>query len=202
MFELQDACNINLLATSRFIPEITERFKEKPTLEIRASRADVMRYLQGILSMLPAFVSRNPELQLMPVTSSVGVEWLAWSPRFNDYSQENIMCQGSTFAFTSHGDWRSITFCPISFEFPRRKNTLGPWRNGQRTIADGTNMQLALSTPPLFLHELMHMVNRASDVRFTNPSNGKVQAAYGAVLTGTLALAAPDESANNADNYM
>jgi Holliday junction resolvasome RuvABC ATP-dependent DNA helicase subunit len=63
MFELQDACNINLLATSRFIPEITERFKEKPTLEIRASRADVMRYLQGNLSMLPAFVSRNPELQ-------------------------------------------------------------------------------------------------------------------------------------------
>jgi hypothetical protein len=56
MFELQDACNINLLATSRFIPEITERFKEKPTLEIRASRADVMRYLQGNLSMLPAFV--------------------------------------------------------------------------------------------------------------------------------------------------
>lgn len=106
----------------------------------------------------------------MPVTSLVGVEWLAWSPRFKDYSQENIMCQGSTFAFTSHGDWRSITFCPISFEFPRRKHTLGPWRNGQRTIADGTNMQSALSTPALFLHELMHMVNRASKLTsFTWP---------------------------------
>ncbi|CAG8889738.1 unnamed protein product [Penicillium egyptiacum] len=63
IFELQDACNINLLATSRFIPEITEKFKEKPELEIRASTADVMRYLRGNLPMLPAFVSRKPELQ-------------------------------------------------------------------------------------------------------------------------------------------
>ncbi|CAG7985687.1 unnamed protein product [Penicillium nalgiovense] len=63
MFELQDARNINLLATSRFIPDITERFKEKPTLEIRASMADVTRYLQGNLAMLPAFVSRNLDLQ-------------------------------------------------------------------------------------------------------------------------------------------
>lgn len=63
IFELQDSCNTNLLATSRSIPEITERFKEKPELEIRASTVDVMRYLQGNLEMLPAFVSRNPELQ-------------------------------------------------------------------------------------------------------------------------------------------
>ncbi|OQD71694.1 hypothetical protein PENPOL_c001G06226 [Penicillium polonicum] len=63
IFELQDSCNLNLLATSRFIPEITELFKEKPALEIRASTVDVMRYLRGNLAMLPAFVLRNTELQ-------------------------------------------------------------------------------------------------------------------------------------------
>lgn len=63
MFEIQRASNINLLATSRFISEITERFKEQPALEIRASTADVTRYLQGNLAMLPAFVSRNSKLQ-------------------------------------------------------------------------------------------------------------------------------------------
>ncbi|KAJ6150246.1 hypothetical protein N7471_001445 [Penicillium samsonianum] len=131
-----------------------------------------------------------------------GVDWLVWSPLFKGYSQENIMCQGGTFAFTSHGEWQSITFCPLSFEYSRRKHTLAQWRNGQQTIADGTNMQMALSTPAVFLHELMHMVNRARDVKFANPSNGKFETAYGAVLTGSLALAAPDESANNADNYM
>ncbi|KAJ9492914.1 hypothetical protein VN97_g257 [Penicillium thymicola] len=63
IFELQDSCNLSLLVTSRFIPEITERFKEKPALEIRASTVDVMRYLRGNLAMLPAFVLRNSELQ-------------------------------------------------------------------------------------------------------------------------------------------
>lgn len=71
------------------------------------------------------------------------------------------MCQGNTFAFTSYGEWESITFCPLSFEYPRRKHTLAPWRNGDETIADGTNMQMAFSTPALFIHELMHMVNGA-----------------------------------------
>jgi hypothetical protein len=30
----------------------------------------------------------------------------------------------TTFAFISYGDWDSIIFCPLSFEFPRRKYTL------------------------------------------------------------------------------
>lgn len=64
IFKLQGARNIHFLATSRVIPEIQEIFEETPTLEIRASTVDVMRYLQGNLEMLPTFVSRNPELQM------------------------------------------------------------------------------------------------------------------------------------------
>ncbi|KAJ5173794.1 uncharacterized protein N7500_001725 [Penicillium coprophilum] len=86
---------------------------------------------------------------------------------------------------------------PLAFRFPRRKHTLSPWRYNDKSITDGTSMQSALSTPALFLHESMHMVNRAKDIKFTNPSNEKLEAAYGAVLTGSLALAAPDDSANN-----
>ncbi|KAJ5381577.1 uncharacterized protein N7496_004005 [Penicillium cataractarum] len=63
MFDLQASCNVNLFATSRFIPEITERFQELPTLEIRASKEDVTRYLRDNLSILPSFVSRNKDLQ-------------------------------------------------------------------------------------------------------------------------------------------
>lgn len=63
MFALQASCNVNLFATSRFIPEITERFQELPTLEIRASKEDVTRYLRDNLSILPSFVSRNQDLQ-------------------------------------------------------------------------------------------------------------------------------------------
>lgn len=54
-------CDVNFLATSRFIPEITERFKEMPTLEIRADKKDVARYLRENLSILPSFVSRRQD---------------------------------------------------------------------------------------------------------------------------------------------
>lgn len=53
----------NLLATSRFIPEISEWFKECPTKEIRASDEDVTRYLDGHLDQLPRCVARDPGLQ-------------------------------------------------------------------------------------------------------------------------------------------
>jgi hypothetical protein len=60
---LQTSCRASLFATSRFIPEITEKFKDNVSLEIRASNADVRTYLDDRMSQLPAFVRRNPELQ-------------------------------------------------------------------------------------------------------------------------------------------
>ncbi|KAH6718299.1 hypothetical protein BKA61DRAFT_599405 [Leptodontidium sp. MPI-SDFR-AT-0119] len=53
----------NVFATSRFIPEITEKFEGSISLEIRASEEDVRRYLDGHIFRLPAFVSRSPDLQ-------------------------------------------------------------------------------------------------------------------------------------------
>ena len=51
------------LATSRFTPEIVDRFKDSESLEIRASSEDVERYLEGHIEQLPTFVQRNRELQ-------------------------------------------------------------------------------------------------------------------------------------------
>ncbi|KAJ5972847.1 uncharacterized protein N7479_002765 [Penicillium vulpinum] len=48
----------------------------------------------------------------------------------------------------------------------------------------------------------MHLVNGAEDIMFTHPSNRNFVTAYGAILTGSLALADPDQTAENADNYM
>ncbi|KAF1844490.1 uncharacterized protein K460DRAFT_404787 [Cucurbitaria berberidis CBS 394.84] len=63
IIELQQQCKINLLATSRFIPEITKSFDGTQTLEIRASNDDVRIYLQGHMLRLPKFVQRNTKLQ-------------------------------------------------------------------------------------------------------------------------------------------
>ena len=63
MFNLQAKCGTNLFATSRLIPEITEKFEESASLEIRASDKDVRAYLDGHMSKLPAFVLRSSQLQ-------------------------------------------------------------------------------------------------------------------------------------------
>jgi Cdc6-like AAA superfamily ATPase len=62
IFNLQGKYNINFLATSRH-PDITVKFEGSPRLEIRASTADVERYLKSRILQLPSFVSRRPEIQ-------------------------------------------------------------------------------------------------------------------------------------------
>jgi hypothetical protein len=63
VFNLQAKCRANLFATSRFIPEITEKFDGSISLEIRASVEDVRRYVHSHISRLPSFVRHDPVLQ-------------------------------------------------------------------------------------------------------------------------------------------
>ncbi|KAH0565067.1 hypothetical protein GP486_001549 [Trichoglossum hirsutum] len=63
IFDLQGKCGANLFATSRFVPEITEKFKRSKLVEIRASNEDVRRYLDGHMSQLAAYLRRSPDLQ-------------------------------------------------------------------------------------------------------------------------------------------
>ena len=63
IFNFQAKSGANIFATSRFIPEITERFEGSIPLEIRASEHDVRTYLDGHTSHLPSFVGRSPDLQ-------------------------------------------------------------------------------------------------------------------------------------------
>jgi hypothetical protein len=63
IFNLQAECGVNLFATSRFIPEITEKFDGSISLEIRACNEDIQRYLKDHMSQLPAVVLCSPDLQ-------------------------------------------------------------------------------------------------------------------------------------------
>ena len=50
IFNLQQKGKVNIFATSRFVPEVTEIFKEYTRLEIRAHDEDVRNYLEGRIS--------------------------------------------------------------------------------------------------------------------------------------------------------
>lgn len=63
LFDIQANSGANILATSRFIPEITERFSNSLHLEILASEQDVGKFLDSHISQLPSCVLRSPKLQ-------------------------------------------------------------------------------------------------------------------------------------------
>jgi hypothetical protein len=50
IFKLEAKAGANIFATSRFIPEVVERFKETTKLEIRAHDKDVRQYLDNRIS--------------------------------------------------------------------------------------------------------------------------------------------------------
>lgn len=63
IFSLRARQRASICSTSRFIPEILEKFKECTSLEIRARDADVQTYLASHMTRLPSFVQSNPNLQ-------------------------------------------------------------------------------------------------------------------------------------------
>lgn len=63
LFNLQTKQGTNILATSRFIPEIVDCFKVTVSLEIRASCEDVERYLKDHMKQLRPFIQQNDQLQ-------------------------------------------------------------------------------------------------------------------------------------------
>jgi hypothetical protein len=62
--ELQAKTSVRLMFTSRFIPEIKEKFQFDPMLEVRASEHDVRRYVAGQLPRLPKCIQRSSVLSV------------------------------------------------------------------------------------------------------------------------------------------
>jgi Cdc6-like AAA superfamily ATPase len=63
LFALQKTHETNLFVTSRPLPDIVSQFQNCESLEIRAIRNDVERYLEGHMDQLLSFVQGNRQLQ-------------------------------------------------------------------------------------------------------------------------------------------
>lgn len=71
LFALQSKIGTNIFATSRFIQDVTERFKDKVLLEIRAHPGDVQRYIEANMAHMPLCIARSPDLQNEIITKIV-----------------------------------------------------------------------------------------------------------------------------------
>lgn len=86
LFKLQTDYGSNIFATSRFMPEIVEKFNSNGcrSIEIRASDEDLRRYLQGHMSQLPRFVQTKKDLQeqiVTGITKFVDGMYVVWLPK-------------------------------------------------------------------------------------------------------------------------
>jgi hypothetical protein len=63
LLKIQELSSINLLVTSRLIPEIAAEFRAAETVTIRAAENDVQEYLKAQIHRLPRFVQQDPALQ-------------------------------------------------------------------------------------------------------------------------------------------
>jgi hypothetical protein len=63
LFNLQSKADVNILATSRYVPEIETRFRDVPNIEIRANDYDIQRYLDSRMSELTGVVAMDCDLR-------------------------------------------------------------------------------------------------------------------------------------------
>lgn len=63
LFSVQNRHGVNIFATSRFIPEIVDKFHNSIQLEISAKSTDIAEYLHARIPLLPLIVRKNPSLQ-------------------------------------------------------------------------------------------------------------------------------------------
>jgi len=63
--DLQRKANVRFLATSRFLPDIIDEFKDSGRLEVQASDGDVRRFVAGQVHRLPNCIQREHELQML-----------------------------------------------------------------------------------------------------------------------------------------
>ena len=69
--DLQAKADLRLLCTSRFIPDVVEYFSSSPSIEVRASPADVKKYVASQVPRLPKCVQRDAGLQQLVENSIV-----------------------------------------------------------------------------------------------------------------------------------
>jgi len=89
LLDFQTMFGANILATSRFIPEISDRFRGSKWQEIRAHQSDIEKYLDSNMPYLPGCVSNNINLQkeikenIIECVDGMYVEYLIYSTNIN-----------------------------------------------------------------------------------------------------------------------
>ncbi|KAL4783586.1 nucleoside phosphorylase domain-containing protein [Aspergillus varians] len=94
LFNLQAAYNVNILVTSREIPDITEQFAGSPRLEIRARREDIEMYIDGrIAKSMQPLLSTHRDMIKDKITRVVEGRFLLAQLHYDTISTKRTLRQ-------------------------------------------------------------------------------------------------------------
>lgn len=176
--DLQMACNVNFLATSRFVAEIQDMFVGKPTLEIRAQEHDVRAYIDGYMSDLPSFVSRSPDLQEQirhDIVNAVdGMFLLAqlYVDSLRDKTTPRAMKKAlSQLRRRAHGESEDSKVELLAKAYHETTERIRRQEVGFRILADSVLLWISCSKRPLTISELRHALAVEAGDNQLDPEN-------------------------------
>jgi hypothetical protein len=102
IFNLQVRNGANIFATSRFIPDITEKFQGSISLEIRASDEDMQRYLDGRILESESVVLKTSREEIKAEIMEAVDRMYVPSVLLQETEQINIYLSFSSHSFISN----------------------------------------------------------------------------------------------------
>jgi hypothetical protein len=102
IFNLQVRNGANIFATSRFIPDITEKFQGSISLEIRASDEDMQRYLDGRILESESVVLKTSREEIKAEIMKAVDRMYVPSVLLQETEQINIYLSFSSHSFISN----------------------------------------------------------------------------------------------------
>ncbi|KAK2795967.1 hypothetical protein FQN50_009649 [Emmonsiellopsis sp. PD_5] len=163
LFSCYSKCEMNIFATSRFVPEIVQQFKSGLSIEIRASNDDVLAYLEGRMGQLPSFVQRNQPLQeeiKKCITEAVDGMFLLAQLYFDSLEDKTNpkAVRGALKSFQKQNETLATDERPLVLDnaYKQAMERINEQKQGFRELAMATLQWITHAMRPLSTIELQH----------------------------------------------
>ncbi|RYP43974.1 hypothetical protein DL768_009519 [Monosporascus sp. mg162] len=154
IFGLQAKSAANVFATSRFIPEIVDRFKDSALLEIRADAKDMEKYLESHMGPLPSFV-RNDRLLQDDIKARIS-EAVGGISLEDKLTRNAIRSALEGFRKQGQGSSEDEKFQVLADAYERTMERVNRQKAGYKTFAMKVLSWITCAKRPLSTLELQH----------------------------------------------
>ncbi|KAL7961672.1 ankyrin repeat-containing domain protein [Trichoderma compactum] len=167
LFWLQKKLGINIFATSRFIPEIVDQFKQRSELleifEIRATKSDVENFLKGHIDGLSAPIRQDEKMQeeiitgIAPIVNGMFLLAQIYFNLLRDKMTKNaVRSMLKKFQTKGHSQGDDENGPALSSAYEQTMERISKQEQGFKDLAMGVLQWITHAKRPLNTSELRH----------------------------------------------